>query len=150
MNTRQMVEFYEVPRLEFQDVVQPHNYTFRPTGKAGRKTKQQRAFDYLKRSGALRQAIQRVKMAVTQRRIVPADFMGKLYQQRSDLFRDFNLEGRTLLIGAQDYAEMMSSEPFQASVPFQTEFMREDRGKIRVCGLTVQVIPWMRGLLVMP
>lgn len=147
----QVVEFYEVPRVEYADAIEPHAYRFRETGKQGRKGKQRRAFGYLRRTGALRQVIKPVAIgSITRYRIVPEDFMGLLLRQRSDLFRDFNLEGRTLLIGSVDFAEMMGGPQMRQAVHFEAEYNTQDRFGTKVAGLTVRVIPWMRGILVMP
>lgn len=80
---------------------------------------------------------------------VPIDgrtFMERLYKQRSELFRYFNGEARTLLVGAEDYRELMcSDEIFHAF-----EFRAAVATMRTIMNMEVKVIPWMRGIVVMP
>lgn len=81
---------------------------------------------------------------------VPIDakkFMDRLYVQRRSLFDRFNLEPQTLLIGADDYEEMMGCKEITQQFAFNASYMH---GNIEFYGLRIKVIPWMRGMLVMP
>lgn len=79
-------------------------------------------------------------------------FMEALMQQRENLRINFNRHPTRLLIGAENYAELMSEPPSETGFSFQTEYyMGNGRGRRpTVCDLTIEVIPWMRGMLVMP
>lgn len=75
-------------------------------------------------------------------------FMDRLFDQMHNLQDSFDREPKRLLIGAEDYAELMK-EATTEYFSFDAEHMRGIRYP-KVCGLTVEVIPWMRGVLVMP
>lgn len=81
---------------------------------------------------------------------VPIDgktFADRLFKQKRELFDSFRREPASLLIGAQDFEELMDSPEIQQSIRFQASF---NYGRHEVYGLTVTVIPWMRGAVVMP
>jgi hypothetical protein len=95
------------------------------------------------------------KTEFTRHTIDSSSFAHNLYKQKSALFGYFREEGQTLLIGSEDYAKLMSTPEFHSAISFQTEFKRGIRDSnnepvIQVYGLTVKVIPWMRGMVVMP
>lgn len=75
------------------------------------------------------------------------DFMAALWKQKRALFDQFRREPATLWIGGEDYEELMSSPAVQQAFTLRAEF---NYGEREVYGLTVKVIPWMRGMLVMP
>lgn len=75
------------------------------------------------------------------------DFMTRLWRQRRELVESFRREPTTLLIGGEDYQELMDSPQFKTAISFQARFNYE---RHEIYGLTVKVIPWMRGILVMP
>lgn len=80
------------------------------------------------------------------------DFMRHLFEQRKNLENNFNRKPSRLLIGAEDFAELMRQPPTTVGFDFRTEYYMsngQDR-KPSLCGLHVEVIPWMRGILVMP
>lgn len=83
-----------------------------------------------------------------QRAVIDADtFMGRLFKQRRSLVEAFNSEPDRLLIGCEDYAELMNShEIMTRAFSFGARYGHGQR----MLGLKVQVIPWMRGILVMP
>lgn len=72
--------------------------------------------------------------------------------RQADNLLDFNRQPARLLIGAEDYAKLMGEPTFETGFNFHTEYnIGNGRGRRpTVCGLTVEVIPWMRGMLVMP
>lgn len=75
-------------------------------------------------------------------------FMDRLYKQRRHLFDHFNCrEPQTLLIGAEDYEDLMCSQEIRDSFAFTAEY---HYGRRQIMGLNVEVIPWMRGAVVMP
>ena len=74
-------------------------------------------------------------------------FMERLWKQKRSLVENFRREPMTLWIGGEDYSELMSSPQVRQEFMVHAEF-RYGRGEIY--GLKVRVIPWMRGMLVMP
>ena len=74
-------------------------------------------------------------------------FLDAIYKQRRELIGVFHRQPTRLLIGAEDYAELMATEISTQSFRFD---ISANRGRPTIFGLTVEVIPWMRGLLVMP
>lgn len=84
---------------------------------------------------------------VTRIPIDDKDFMARLWKQKRALFDQFRREPATLWIGGEDYRELMSSPHIRESFQFSSSF---NYGKHEVYGLTVKVIPWLRGMVVMP
>jgi hypothetical protein len=84
---------------------------------------------------------------VTRVPINPKDFMERLWKQRRALVENFHREPTTLWLGAEDYEELMNAPVIRQAFTMHAEF---HYGRREVYGLTVKVIPWMRGMLVMP
>lgn len=83
----------------------------------------------------------------------PRDFMQTLYEQRRELMQMFNREPKRLLVGAEDFAQMMRHPDVgRQAFQFEAEYSMGGgaKNRPRICGLEVEVIPWMRGILVMP
>ncbi len=74
-------------------------------------------------------------------------FMDRLWKQKRSLVEDFRREPTTLWIGGEDYRELMNSPEVRQSFTVHAQF---NYGRNEIYGLTVKVIPWMRGMLVMP
>ncbi len=82
-----------------------------------------------------------------ERRTIYADcFMERLFKQRAGIEKYFNTKPTTLLVGAEDYSEIMKEALINQSLSFRAEY---NCGR-EIMGLTVKVIPWMSGILVMP
>lgn len=79
--------------------------------------------------------------------INPDKFMDRLYTQRKEVFKFWNRECGTLLIGSEDYRELMGSPDIRQMLTFRAELRRFPE---QIYGLEVKVVPWMRGVLVMP
>ena len=73
-------------------------------------------------------------------------FMERLFKQQKGIERFFNRHPTKLLIGAEDYAELMHEASATQAFSFYAEYWE----RREVFGMTVEVIPWMRGCLVMP
>ena len=75
-----------------------------------------------------------------------------------DGFCEAGTRPKRLLIGQGDYRRLMLSDenPYNSRplgrFQFQGEYWTRNHqtGKPEICGLTVDVIPWMKGILVMP
>lgn len=74
-------------------------------------------------------------------------FAERLFKQRRALMDQFRREPTTLWMGGEDYEELMHSPAVRESFTMHSEF---HYGRREVYGLTVKVIPWMRGAVVMP
>jgi hypothetical protein len=71
--------------------------------------------------------------------------MDALHFQKSYLFAEFGRRGDTLLIGAEDYAKVISDQNIMnVEFSFISKYRRGDR----IADLDVKVIPWMRGFVV--
>lgn len=78
-------------------------------------------------------------------------FIDRLFQQRAELQRHFNYMPTRLLIGPQEYAQLMAEPGVCHHFSFEAPYHVSDRtGQRRIVNLTVEIVPWMRGLLVMP
>jgi len=87
----------------------------------------------------------------TQRVLEPGSFVERLFAQRSSLMEHFRKDGRRVLIGAEDYRELMrETEASMTHFQFDAQYQSCQDGKRRIFGMTVEVIPWMKGCLVMP
>ncbi len=122
----------------------PDAYTFVPKGRS--RWWQRQAWKFLRWCGALEQA-RELKIKVTRHVVNPDGFMEALYTQQRQLYDLFGKEASRLLIGSDDYSRLMC-DPGVIGHGFNFDAQYSTARK--VCGLTVEVIPWMRGMLVMP
>ena len=84
-------------------------------------------------------------------RTIDADtFMGRVAKQHASVFELLNRRPKELLIGAQDYAELMHEANTHFPFSFSASYVVGERGVAQIMGLKVRVIPWMRGVLVVP
>ena len=119
-------------------------FLFKPKGKL--KVLQEAAWKFLKKCGVLEQAYEPT-IKVTRHVVDPDSFMKKILLQRKYLLRDFYRHGQTLIIGSEDYADLMCSpEMVPHAFNFQATFGLDKQ----IMGLKVVVVPWMRGMVVMP
>ena len=86
------------------------------------------------------------KITIERHTINQRNFMERLFEQKYELTKFFNRESTVLLIGAEDYAELMHEVAATQIFSFRAEY---GYGK-KILGMTVKVIPWMRGCVVMP
>ena len=84
---------------------------------------------------------------VERRTIDSESFMQRLFEAHASLQREFYIKPNRLLIGSEDYAGLMREA---TASDYLFEFGADYRLNGRIHGLSVQVIPWMRGILVMP
>lgn len=75
------------------------------------------------------------------------DFMERLWKQKQALVESFRREPTTLWMGGEDYEALMDSPAVRQAFTVSASF---NYGRDEIYGLTVRVIPWMRGILVMP
>ena len=82
-----------------------------------------------------------------ERHLIDSDgFIDKLFKQQEGIEQFFHRRPTDLLIGAEDYAKLMKEAASTQAFNFNAHYgyRRE------ILGMTVHVIPWMRGVLVMP
>ena len=93
-------------------------------------------------------AIKPVEGNVFKRHVIEGTcFIDRLIKQEIALFDHFNKHGQRLLIGSEDYAELMNSpEVKNHHFCFAAKVNYGDG----ILGLKIEVIPWMRGAIVMP
>lgn len=123
-------------------------YTFKPTGKS--KFLQEIAWRFLQWCDSLKPHMEETFTA-THHTIDADSFMERIIKQKHNLYDGYGKIGKRLLIGSGDYCELMNDMTakgqyfeFGANLHFATVGRRE------LLGLTVEVIPWMRGVVVMP
>lgn len=80
------------------------------------------------------------------RRVViePRGFMQELHRQRAEIVSQLHGEPAVLLIGSEDFEQMMSTEVGGQSFCFNGEYMMDRR----IYGLRVCVLPYLRGMVV--
>ena len=78
--------------------------------------------------------------------IDPTNFMENLFAQDKELVDIYHMEGKTLLIGPKEYSEMTDNPEVRQIFEFPTEYHYNGR----VMGMSIKVIPWMKGMLVVP
>jgi len=69
-----------------------------------------------------------------------------IHEQCREIIRSYNLSGRTILIGSKQYMQIMG----ELNEVNQRVSLSFDAKEKRIFGLTVEIIPWIDGLLVMP
>ena len=74
------------------------------------------------------------------------DFADRLFRQKRALFDTFGKEAQVILIGGEDYRDLMSSPEVIQSFSFMSSFNYNRQ----VFGMEVKVIPWMSGILAIP
>ena len=125
-------------------VMIPDGYEFKPKGRL--QWLQRMAWRFLHKREALQHAYE-PKITVTRFTLNTGDFMRRLYEQRRSLCENYNLDGAMLLIGADDFSALMALPDIRQSLNFHVE-LRGQHPEIQ--GLSVRVIPWMSGALVLP
>ena len=100
-------------------------------------------FYLLRKIGAHRRG---EKVTVERHRLDAKTFMERIFKQKDALQYEFSVSPKRLLIGAKDYADLMHEGMASQAFSFQAEYWKNKT----VYGLTVTVIPWMEGVLVMP
>jgi hypothetical protein len=88
------------------------------------------------------------EIKVTRHIINPDKFMEKLDEQQKSLWKYFKCDAERLLIGVEDYRAL--SGEIGRLPPHMFSFTGRYIYDRRIMGLKIQVIPWMKGLLVVP
>jgi len=83
--------------------------------------------------------------------IEPDKFMDKLFKQRCEMEGFYYSRPSRLFIGAQDYEELMGSSEIRQIMQFDAQYWVKEEGyRPEIMGLSVTIVPWMKGVLVMP
>lgn len=85
-------------------------------------------------------------VAIERHTIDAGTFMSRLFEQKASVTQLLGRRPTMLLIGAEDYAELMREAEATQMFSFRAEY-GYDR---EILDMTVRVIPWMRGCLVLP
>ena len=86
----------------------------------------------------------------TRHTIDTRNFVECLLRQTRHLEADHHQKPRRLLIGAETFQRMVGGQEVQNLMNFRCEYEARNGYAPHILGLEVTVVPWMRGLLVMP
>ncbi|GAA0535612.1 hypothetical protein [Pigmentiphaga daeguensis] len=74
-----------------------------------------------------------------------------LYREQAELMRSFDLVPDEVLIGEEEFRELMGTPQIHSMMTFSVEVKYGSRdGGLYLMGMKVTVIPWMKGVLVLP
>jgi hypothetical protein len=121
---------------------------FKPAGRF--KRLQSYLWRFLQRLGCLDPVMQE-SVQVTRHVVNTDNILEAIQRQRREVFSTISRPGQKLLIGYEDYSDLMQlvhSEPRYMSL--QGELRGYGPEGPRVMGLSIEIIPWMRGVLVTP
>ena len=107
------------------------------------------AWRFLGRSKSLQQA-HTYNTEYKRSTIDTEDFMKKLFAQRSDLLNNYMKRPGKLLIGHKTFEELMGSEYGRTLMPFNATWYHAKNGRTKIMKMEVVLIPWMKGMCVMP
>lgn len=138
-------------RENVRDFIVDDRYLFSPTvGKTPEQDLiawlQRMAFRFLKWSNGLIHPIDR-QISYTAFTINTDDFMRALLQQQHEVF-EYGVEPRRCIMGASDFEKLMGLKGVERYLSFDTSY-RVNRPP-DFMGLRVEVVPWMKGVLLLP
>lgn len=92
---------------------------------------------------------------ITRIEVDPMRFMQEIFRQRESLYSLIRKDGQTLLIGADDFLEAMGSPEIYQQFCFKAQINRSHRNRwgeveMKILGLDVVVVPWMKGMVILP
>lgn len=96
---------------------------------------------------------------VTVKNVINADdFVQAFWKQHEELMRTYHYRGKRILIGYEEFQQMHGfpvNHPLSLAVNYQWFEIQPTREKPynmhrTQCGLEITVIPWMKGILVLP
>jgi hypothetical protein len=121
----------------------PDRWQFKPRGRFGRVLAA--AFRWAVKHKYFENAVGE-ELKVTRTVVQPQSVVEALFQQKSEVMKQLNREATTVLMGCEDYAELMRlPNVYQyMTLPAQAN---DSRG---VLGLTLKIVPWLRGIVVLP
>lgn len=140
----QKVEFIHTTRT-LTEAPKLNEYSFKARGRFA--FMQRWAFRFLRWTGALHHPIS-INVNYERVRIDPKKVMEYLLASTEVLADRYHLEGKTVLVGQDEYFGLINMPVSELFTPITFGATLNDR--IGPFGLTVKVVPWMSGLLVMP
>lgn len=72
-----------------------------------------------------------------------------LYKQQGEMFKCYHYRGERLLIGPEEFREL-TGEDLKYPTSMRLSYNWQEGAEATVCGLKVTIVPWMKGLLVVP
>jgi len=72
-----------------------------------------------------------------------------LWRQRAEVFELYHMRGARLLVGYEDF-ERLTGIPMYKPFSFEVPYSAMEAGKPTVFDMQITVIPWMKGMLVLP
>lgn len=98
------------------------------------------------------------RVIVTRQVIHRQDFIDYIARQQRELLDLHYHRGSRVLIGAQDFEEIMHSKEIHQMFTFRVDYAtyhKSDRPwaephRRELCGMLITVVPWMKGILVLP
>jgi hypothetical protein len=138
---QQVIQFVE--KRPIHKMVYSPSYDFAPVGMF--KWFQRALFNFLLQVGALKHSRHDHVSYDTHIVVQPERALNQILKQKSDLMRCFNRKGNIIYIGSSDYAELM-----QCKEMMFTSFSFNTKGYNPMLEMEVRVIPWMKGILIVP
>lgn len=121
----------------------PNRYTYSPTRGRVLKLLQGWAWRFLFKTRAVAYAFD--ETTTVHRHVLDSGvFLDRLFQQRAEVFDHWGKEPNKLIIGSDDYRVLMGSVP-DFYFTFQVNLRRPS-----FAGLEITVVPWMKGMVVLP
>lgn len=91
------------------------------------------------------------KVSTVRRHVInPSSFTENLHRQNKGLLEHAHQQGRHILIGSGDFAALMDSQEIGSRFSFSAPYSYAENGRVSIFGMRVTIIPWMKGMLVMP
>ena len=89
------------------------------------------------------------RVTFTAHRIDTDDVFMRLLESRAELMRSFRAYGNTLLIGSEEFAQLMRSPKIRQTIDFRASGeVIDTNGHRSVMGFDVKVIPYMQGMVI--
>src|SRR3546814_7696299 len=133
-----------VEALESRQFVQREDrWEFKPHGRLSRLVRA--AFAWAVRKGHFSNAFDE-RIEFSRHVIKPDSVIEAVVRQRAEVFEVSGRHPRVLVIGADDYSDLMSAPDFRSYFEFDAKVGFGDS----VCGLKVKIVPWIRGVAVLP
>ena len=142
---------YLATKREIRDVFLPDQYQLRPS--QGYVWLQKAAIWVLKKLKCYAVKKEAIFSKIT---IDPYKLMEKLLAENANLAMEYNLRGERVLMGYEDFSRLNGENiHFSSPISFEAPYLMSssgdyDKWESVVCGMKITVIPWMRGILILP
>jgi len=79
------------------------------------------------------------------------DLLNQINLQHKEVFKSFNMRPTRLVIGVEDFQDLMGVTDVERYMTFDTQYSGSDsQGNRKIFGLNVAIVPWMKGMVVLP